>query len=267
MDKVRALVRASWLEALSYRTRMLFSIIQLLVLVVPLYFVSRALQPMMAESIQDQGGEYFGFLVTGLVASTFARVAVNAFPGELGTAISTGTLEALLGTPTRFVTLMSGLSGYLLTWTAVRGLVLFAAASALGADLFWSRGPLMIVVLALVVLTHLGIGLVAAAMVLAFRTSGPLTTGVMWISNLLGGVYYPTSVIPSWLEHVSTFVPLSYGIRAMRRVLLEPEMAVGAIAGDLAVLVLFTVVLLAISVVVFSYALRYARHAGTLAQY
>ena len=36
-------------------------------------------------------------------------------------------------------------------------------------------------------------------------------------STLLGGVYYPTTVIPSWLASASEFVPLGYGLRALRQ--------------------------------------------------
>ena len=162
MSKIGALVRASWLEALSYRTRMLFSLMQLVIAAVPLYFISGALQPLMAEAIQHEGGQYFAFLVVGLVTLGFARTAVNVLPGELGTAISTGTLEALLGTPTRFVTLVCGLSGYRLMWRSVRATLLFTVAWILGAEFLWSRGPVMVIVIVLIVLTYLGIGLVAA---------------------------------------------------------------------------------------------------------
>jgi hypothetical protein len=61
-------------------------------------------------------------------------------------------------------------------------------------------------------------------------------------------------------------VPLSYGLRALRRTLLDGA-PVAASARDLAILGGGALALLAISLIVFSYALRYAKHAGTLAQY
>jgi len=102
--------------------------------------------------------------------------------------------------------------------------------------------------------------------VLAFGTTGPFPGLLVTASTLFGGVYYPTSVIPSWLERFSAFVPLSYGLRALRRTLLD-ELTVSASAGDIFMLAGTAVVLLAVSLIVFSYALRYAKHVGTLAQY
>jgi ABC-2 type transport system permease protein len=83
---------------------------------------------------------------------------------------------------------------------------------------------------------------------------------------LLGGVYYPTHVIPSWLQLLSGAVPLTYGLRALRRVL-AAEIPVAAVATDLLVLVALTVVLLAVSMVAFRLSLSYARQSGSLAQY
>jgi ABC-type multidrug transport system permease subunit len=73
-------------------------------------------------------------------------------------------------------------------------------------------------------------------------------------------------VIPSWIQRVSDWVPLTYGLRALRRALLE-GWTMRQILPDVEMLVLFDAVLLMGSVAAFALALRYARRAGTLAQY
>ena len=89
---------------------------------------------------------------------------------------------------------------------------------------------------------------------------------MLTVSGLLGGVYYPTHVIPSWLQSVSEVVPLTYGLRALRAVVLEGG-PVGASASDLAILAGFALLLLASSLYVFTLAVRHAKASGTLAQY
>ena len=59
MNEAFALVRAYWLTRTSYRLRMILALVGLLASVVPVYFVADALQPMMNESISDEGGQYF----------------------------------------------------------------------------------------------------------------------------------------------------------------------------------------------------------------
>jgi len=102
--------------------------------------------------------------------------------------------------------------------------------------------------------------------VLAFRTAGPLPKGMALLSGLLGGVYYPTQVIPSWLQVLSDSLPLSYGLRALRRVVLQ-DASFSDVAPDLLVLLAMTTVLFALGTLAIVLALRYARRQGTLAQY
>lgn len=266
MREVASLIRASWRTALSYRLSMVLSLVSLILTVVPLFFVARALQPVMAESIATQGGEYFGFLLVGMIAYLFLQAAVNSVPGVISSGISTGTLEALLGTRASLPSLLLGLIGYRFIWTAVRALVLLVAGLVLGVQLAWSQGLQSILIVALIVLAYLPFGLLGAALILAFRTTGPLLSAVLILSGLLGGVYYPTTVIPSWIQRLSDVVPLTYGLRALRRTLLE-GMPFSAVANDVITLVGFVVLLTALGLLVLSEALHYARRSGTLAQY
>ena len=136
----------------------------------------------------------------------------------------------------------------------------------MGAHLAWDRFGAVVPILLLVVLAHIPIGIMSAAMVLAFRTQGPLPQLVFMLSTFLGGVYYPTHVIPGAIQMISAIVPLTYGLRAIRVVLLEGK-PLTAVAGDLLTLVAFAVGLFVVSAITFQAALRYARRAGTLAQY
>jgi len=266
MRKISALVRATWLTAKSYRMSLLFSFGGLAVAFVPLYLAARALQPVAADSIQAEGGEYFGFLVLGLVATSLINFAMRALPGAISSGIASGTLEALLATPTRLVTLLAGLVAYPFLLTIARSVLFLVGMVLVGTSVVWTGVPLAIAVLALILVAHLSIGLAAAALHLVFRTSGPLTSAVLTVSTLLGGVYYSTNVIPEVIRPLSAAVPLMYGLRALRRALLSGE-PVGAVAADVGILATFAAVGLAVGFTAFGWALRYARRAGTLAQY
>lgn len=266
MRATYALIRASWLTASSYRLALLLSLGGLLLSVVPLYFVTNALQPLMADKIDGEGGQYFGFVVVGLVVSGLLPTMVRGLPTAFGGGITSGTLEAVLGTPARLPAILLGFTGYEVLWGIVRGTLLLAGASVLGADLAWGRVLPALLVLVLILLAYLPIGLLGASMVLAFRTTGPLPRIAMLSATLLGGVYYPTTVIPAWLEGVSAFIPLTYGLRALRRVLLEGQPLMAS-ATDLGILVAIDVGLLVVTSWVLLRALRHARRSGLLSQY
>jgi ABC-2 type transport system permease protein len=263
---VLALIRADGLTALSYRLETAVSLAGLLVSIVPVYFIAQALQPVMAKAIATEGHQYFGFLVVGMIAFTMLMTAVSALPDAVRSGIDRGTFEALLATPTPLPALVAGLTGYSLIWTLARGALLLTAAWALGTPVAWDRALVALGILLLIVLAYLPFAILTAALILAFRTTGRLPQAVLALSGLLGGVYYPTQVIPSWLQRVSEVIPLTYGLRALRRSVLDGAQF-GAIATDLAMLALSAVVLFGISLFAFSQALRHARRAGTLAQY
>jgi len=266
MKKIRALCAASWQTMLSYRLQTVLSIVGLLATVVPLFFISGALQPVMANSIKAEGGQSFGFLLVGLATFSLVTTAIGVIPSTVGSGIGSGVLEALMATPTRTPTLLAGLSTFPIVWAMLKVGIMLGAGWLLGANLIPMQLLSGLGILVMIVAAHIPIGLVAASLVVAFRTAGPLPQAVLLASGFLGGVYYPTHVIPSWLQSVSAFIPLTYGLRALRKVLLEGA-SLAAVASDLLALTVATVVLFGIGISAMTVAFRYARQNGTLSQY
>jgi ABC-2 type transport system permease protein len=260
------MVRSAWLVGTSYRMAMIASLGSLVVAVIPVYFIAHALQPVMAKTIASQGGEYFGFVLIGMIAFMFLGLAVNSLPGVIRGSVSSGTLEAYLTTPTRLPTILAGAVSYDFIWSFARAMILVIAGAVLGAHIAWAKSLAAIAILALIVLAYLPFGIFGAALMLWFRTTGPLPKAVIGLSGFLGGVYYPTHIIPSWLHSVSAALPLTYGLRALRRVILEGA-PLASVAGDVSILAVFVVVLCALSTLTFALALRDAKRTGSLAQY
>lgn len=266
MREAWALVRSSWLTAKSYRIGMVMSLIGLSAVLLPLYFIANALQPIMHQTIAAEAHQYFGFVVLGAITFSLTTGCTTSLASALDGAIGRGTFEVILGTPARLGAICVGLAGYGVLWALLRGAILFAVAVLLGLSVVWKAVPIGAVLLALTMLSYVGIGLVFAALILAFRTTGPLSAAVATASMLLGGVYYPTQVIPSWIRDLGAVIPLTYGLRAIRQVVLRGD-PVTAVARDVGILAGITVVTLVLGVAAFALALRHARRAGTLSSY
>lgn len=266
MRECMALIRAAWQTECSYRLNMSLSIVSLAFVVVPLYFVSNALQPLMASSILSQSREYFAFTLVGALCFALISASVAAVPSALGTAIGRGTLEAFLATPTHPALLFTGMGAYSVLWALLRGAVLLAAGLLLGVHIVWANILTSIFIVALLLLAYGAVGLVGSSLLLCFRTTGPLLNGTLTVSAFLGGVYYPTHVIPSWLQDISRVLPLTYGLRALRQSALRGE-SFAMVSHDVAVLAAQTLALVAFGGVSIALALRSARRAGTLSQY
>lgn len=266
MRSVLALMRAAWLSAMSYRLATILSFTGLLASVVPLYFVANAVQDLAQESIRLEGGDYFGFVLVGTAAIYVISSAVAAVPSALAGSIGSGTFESLLATRTRLPGLLIGLAAYPMLQSLLRAFLLVLGGAVIGVDVGWSMLPVVLGIVVLAIVAYGAIGLLAGSLVLVFRTSGPLLALVITGSGLLGGVYYSTSVIPGWLQSLSGLVPLTYALRAARRLLLGGA-SLADVGSDIVGLGLIALVGLVAGGLIFAAALRFARRAGTLSQY
>ncbi len=266
MSEILALTRAQFRSGLTYRIRTLLSFGGVIISVVPLFFIGNAVQPIMGGVIQTQGGQAFDFLLLGMIGATIISASVMSLPTIVGGGVNTGTLEALFATPTSRPRLFFGLTLYPLLFMAVRSVLLLAFGWALGADIHVSGLLPSMLILVLLALAHLPIGLIGAALVLMYRTAGPIPYGVVLVSTLLGGVYYPIQVIPGGLDQLSAFIPLTYGLNAFRGLLLEGA-PFSAVLDEIGALILLGEAGLVVGVFAMHRALRYARNRGTLSQY
>ena len=263
---IGALTRASWHQAKSYRLSLALQTVGMLFMVVPLYFITNALQSTMAGTIAAESEQYFSFLLVGSATLMVATVALTTLQGAITGGISSGYFESLLMTRAPVPSILIGLSSYGLLLTALRVLVMIVAGWLFGARVAWSHALPAVFILLLIGVVHWGIGLIGSGLVIAFRTAGPLTQIVTTVSIFFGGVYYPVTAIPSWLRNISEATPLAYGIRAVRRVLLHGD-GLSLVAQDVATLAAMGVVSLIVVAWAFSSALVYARSSGTLSSY
>jgi ABC-2 type transport system permease protein len=261
-----ALVRASWRTAKSYRVSFVLSFVSLLVTIIPVYFVATALQPFMASVIAEQGREYFGFVLLGTALLAVVAASLSSFASAVSGGLSSGFFESLLVTPTPLPALLAGQTGYAFAWALGRALLLVAVGVLLGVDLQWLRLPEAVLIVAAAVAAHVGLGMIAAALVVSFRTNATLPQGVLVVSTVLGGVYFPTTVLPPVIAPLAEWLPLTPALRALRQSLLLGY-PMSSIAGDLARLFALTAACVLAGSLALRWAFSYARRAGSLSQY
>ena len=261
-----ALTQASWRTAKSYRFSFVLSFVSLAVTIVPVYFVANALQEFMAPVISSEGRDYFGFVLIGTAILTLVSAALSSFGSAVSGGLSSGFFEALLVTPTPLGLLLAGQTGYSFAWAAARGILLVGAGLLLGVDVHWLRLPEALLVTTLLVGAYAGVGLIAAALVVSFRTNAAIPQGALVVSTLLGGVYFPASVLPRSVAPIAEWLPLTPGLRALRQALLLGY-PVSTIGSDLLQLVGLALGCALVGVVSLWIAFRYAKKAGSLGQY
>jgi len=256
-------LRIEW----SYRVQFVLQAGTLLATILLFYFLATLIDPAASSHLAPYGGRYFPFVLIGIVLNGYLGVSLTGFANRIREAQTTGTLEAMLMSPTRAVpiALYSALWDFAYTTAQVAlygtlGVAFFGVRFG-GAD--WLAAGLT---LALTVAAFAGLGLVAAACIVVLKRGNPVAGLAQALAALLGGVFYPISVMPEWLQWLARALPITYALDAMRRALLEGE-GVAALWLDLVVLAGFAALLAPLGWWLFRRAVRRAMVEGTLTHY
>jgi ABC-2 type transport system permease protein len=189
---------------------------------------------------------------------------VNSFDHSLEEARDTGTLEPLLVTQASLPVMLLGSVLYPFTLTTLRVAVYLGWGAVLfGFPLRGANWISVLMVLLATVLSFSGLGLFSSAYLLLFKRGNPTKWLFLGISSIVGGMLFPISILPQWLQILAHLNPVTYALDAMRAALLEGA-SVRTIAQPLLILLLFAVLLLPTSTLAFSWALQRTKINGTL---
>lgn len=261
-----AFIRRDVRIALSYRFGFASTLVQSLVSVVFVYFLGHLVGSRAASggSVLRQG--YFPFAVLGVALLGVVSAGLSAVSERLRNDQVTGTFEMLLSTATPpWLAVLSGAIYPLLYSTAIGLVTVGIAAGGFGMRLHTGPAGAGVAVAALlltfVLFCTLGVGLASA--VVLFKAGVPVVPLTTTVFTLLGGVYYPVSLLPAGVRVLSYLLPFTWSLDVIRAGLL-----LGQVRGlELLWLALSTAVLGPLSLGVFAAALNRSRRSGTLGQY
>ena len=267
MNKPIAFLKRDLLIEVSYRFPFVFQVAWTLLSVASYAFMARFIGSATLPALEAYGGDYFAFVLIGVALHEYLTTALDAFSRSIRDAQLAGTLEALLATQTSLPTIILSSAAYPFLWRSFN----IALYLALGVGLFDLRlasgnwaAAVLILILSIVVFS--GLGILSASFTMTFKRASPLTLLFGGLSWLLGGVFYPVTVMPEWLQRISVLLPITYAIEGMRTSLLGAALW-SDLWHSLGPLMLFASVIFPLSLASFYTATRHARMTGSLAQY
>jgi ABC-2 type transport system permease protein len=261
-----AFLRRDWQTERSYRLAFLLSFGGIFFSAAVFYYVAQLIDAAAAPFLAAYGGSYFAFVLIGIALQRYFGVGLNAFASAFRQAQTTGTLEAMLTTPAPpwQIALASTFWSYGLVSLQVL-LYLLIGVYLLGVRVDVNF-PALALAAVLGVTSFAALGVLSASFVMVLKRGDPITWAVGAVSTFFGGVYFPVELLPGWLQPVSAFLPVTYGLRAVRLSVLQGA-GVAEIGGDLLALALFCVILLPLALSGFRYAMYRARVDGSLTHY
>lgn len=255
------------LNEISYKLSFLFQLLGIFPVVLMFFFLSRLVGSSISGPLQPYGGSYFPFVLIGIAVQNYLTLSLSMFSGNLRESQLSGTLEAVLVTPVSFPSFLMGSTAYSFVFNSLRIFIYLTVGSLLFHIHFnWTRLPVALGVIGLIIAAFSSLGIFSASFIMLFKRGDPINWGFNVISWLLGGVYYPVNILPSWLQKVAYIIPMTHSLEALRLILLT-EHRLSVLWDHLLVLGLWGAIGLPVSFFCFRFALNRARMQGTLGHY
>jgi ABC-2 type transport system permease protein len=261
-----AFIRRDWRINISYRAGTALEFATMLFSLALFFYLGHLIDNPAFSQEQGLSGGYFGFAVVGLALVRMVQASLSSFSRKLREEQTTGTFEVLMATPNRPGLIVLSSAAYDLLRATVSALVLILAAVVFfGLSLDTSPDALAITAVALVGCIGLfaSLGVAVAAFTVVFKRSTAFLALIVAFVSLLGGAYFPLSVLPEPLQSIAKALPFTWALDVLRDALLGGDVNLLQLAGLFAA----AAVMLPLMLWVFSLALRRARKTGTLAAY
>jgi len=263
MTVIGALVRRDARIATSYRLSFALELFFGVLDLVLYFFISRTFAGLGSTNL-GAAPTYFGFAVVGIVVAAVLTATSSSVGHRVRDEQVTGTLEALAAGPATSFELCVGLVGFPFAFAVARAsLYLALAATVMDLDVsradWFGLGLIMLATGAAIA----PIGILAGAAALTIKRGHVLASTAVVLMTIVGGMVFPVTVLPSWLEWIGRFVPLRYAFDGAR-----DAMFVGDGWGlEVLVLLAIALALWPVALMLFSGALGLARKRATLAEF
>ncbi|HEV2521824.1 MAG TPA: ABC transporter permease [Candidatus Acidoferrales bacterium] len=267
LRKLALLFYRDFVVARSYPAAFAIEILQALFGSASFYFLSRFVESSTLQGSLPPGASYFSFVLVGIAFFDYLGVALITFDASLQEARRNGTLENLLVTQTSLPVILVGSSLYPFALMSLRTVIYIGWGAILfGFPVKGANWIGALLVLAASVLAFSGLGILSASYLLIFKRGNPVNWAILGLSSVVGGMMYPVSVLPKWLQVAARLIPVTYSLEGVRAAILN-HASTRELLPSILGLVAFAAILLPISFAIFSWALRRTKITGTLTHF
>lgn len=253
--------------ATSYKLNFILSLFSVLFSSTFYFMLSKLIGSADLPALRPYNTQYFPFLIIGIAFNDYFNISTNFFASEIRKSQITGTLEALLVTPTSYTTILLSSYIYQFLYSSIRILIyLFMATVVFNVKFSPINLPAFFITFTLLLISFIGIGLFSAAFIIIFKQGSPVGYILGISASLLGGVYYPVTILPDWLSPFSVILPITHGLEALRAIFLN-NADIHQILLQLQILTGTSVIFVATGLYAITFSIKLAKKEGSLLQY
>jgi ABC-2 type transport system permease protein len=261
-DAMWGIIRRDAIVFASYRSQLVAQLLGPLFSITLFYYISHLVT---AKTIHSPGG-YFGFVIVGLVIVQILTISLGVMPVTVRQELISGTIERFLVSAHGPINGILGTMLFPLINALFSGILMLTIAAVIFGLPLASTAALAIPVALLGTLAFMPFAFFLVALVMAFKQASGATQFIVAGVAIVGGLYFPTTVLPGWIRWASDVQPFTPATDLLRHLLIDTPLVHPA-AVELLKLAGFCAVLIPAGVMVMRASIRYGQRSGTIAEY
>ena len=198
---------------------------------------------------------YFEFVAPGIMAMVVMMSLMTGLPHAISYEKDMGTLDGMLVAPTSRWAIILGKVLAQSTRGMIQGFIILLMAVLLFGVVIHGSILLVILLILLTVFSFVGLGILITSFADKEETATMVMMTLMFPMMFLSGVFFPIQQMPSFMQTLASFLPLTYAASAMRKVMVLGA-GISAITPEVIILAVFGIVLLTIAVPMFKRAMN-----------
>jgi ABC-2 type transport system permease protein len=213
----------------------------------------------------DKENELTTVLLIGAVIWAYLGIIFEILTETVAWERWEGTIEYTFMAPLSRPVHLIGMGLFAIAYGVVRATLIFVVVAAMfGLHMPDANFGTALLLLGIASISFIGIGMMTAVLPLISPEKGTqlgfMAQGIMLV---VSGVYYPVSVLPQWMQAISTISPATYALRGIRAAILDGATPAD-VWGDIWPLILIGVVAIPLGLWVFRRGEQYAKRHGKL---
>ena len=261
-----AVAKKDFLYFVRYPLNAIFRVLQPIIWLTPIYFLGQSFataQGNVGFAAYAGTGDYMSFILVGAMLSSYISSVFWGMGQSLKEEMDSGVLESNWLTPVpRFSFLIGHTGANIFVTTLVNMGILLLGWLFFGFAISGSLLQALAVVVPLLLALY-GFGFAFAAAVFLMRDANTLIDVSDYLVSIFSGGQFPVQVLPRFLLPISLALPITYGLDAVRGLLINTRTLL-PIGNEIAIMLVFMGVMMPLGYFVFKRVEQRVKRLGTI---
>lgn len=205
----------------------------------------------LGTTLSTAGFNYTQFLLPGIIAQTLLFTSIF-----LGISViwdrQFGFMKEILVAPIGRISIFAGKMFGVATAAIIQGIIVIVLGTIIGVPLTFIAVGLAIPLMIIITIGLTCIGLIIASLMNSLESFGTIVTFVNLPMFFLSGALFPLTNLPTWIKWAFYINPLTYGVDALRTVMISGWHSFIPLYYDILIICIFDVAVVIIGTYLFS---------------